>query len=130
MSKGPIWNPRYRTAVFPTVVEEGLAVKLGTGENEYVVVSAVGDDVAGFVQLKATVAKGGGTIFEEGGDAYATSGAAIAKGDRLTINASGKVVKIGTTAGTYHCLGVALDTVGAADNTVRFRFTKFSVTVT
>lgn len=129
MSRKQLWNPKYRTAVFPTVVARGLAVKRGANQGEFVVVDdADTDDVAGIVELAATAAKRAGTIFEEGGGAYGTAGEAIAKGDRLTVNDSGEIVKIGTTAGTYHCIGIA-DEAAADEATVRFRFSKFSVTI-
>ena len=128
MSKVDLYNPQYQSVIFPAIVTKGLAVKLGTNEKEVAVVSAATDFVVGFVELPATVAKGTGTIFTEGGECYGVAKAAITKGNQLVIAADGKINPRGTTAGTYHCLGYALE-AAAANATFRFRFNRFSVTV-
>lgn len=126
MSKHDLWNPQYRNAIFPTVVAEGLFCKLGTNEKELVVVDDAADTVIGPVRLAATAAGREGEIFEEGGDAYGTSGAAITKGAELVVDADGKIQPRAAAAGTYTCVGIALEAASAADQTTRFRFTKFT----
>ena len=128
MADKQLWEPKYRTGDFPTVVDRGLAAKLGTNDGEFALATDI-NGLFGIVQLAALRDGGRGTLYEEGGDAHVQAGGAFDRGDNLTVNSSGKFVKIGTTAGTYHCAGIARDDASADGDIVRMKYSKFSVTI-
>lgn len=129
MAKGPLFNPKYDTVVANEAINEGIAVTPLAAENRVEAVDATGELVFGFIDKENAVANQDAQIFREGGDAYGVSGAAIAKNAILGVNASGKLIpltKAAANAVPADAVGYALEAVGAADNFVRFRFTRFT----
>lgn len=104
-----------------TALLEGQAVKLAANGHEISAVTAVSDRVFGFTYGQAFVANETAEIYREGSEAIARSGAAVTFGDRLKIDATGKVVP---AAGTEPSIGWAMEAATAADQLIRIYFAR------
>lgn len=116
--KIPISFDRVDAARFKSAVVEGQAVKLssGTDYTEVDTVTAATDYVVGFAKDMDRSAGQDGDIYREGGSAYALAAAtALAKGARVKIDASGKLVAAGNSEAAigYTLAAIAANEIGA-----------------
>ena len=120
-----LWHPKYDVGRATEAIAEGLAIKLGTNDGNYDLVDATTDIVHGFAVNATTKAGEDIEFYREGGDAVGVSGGTITRGARLSVNASGKLVANSTDNDPV--IGYAYDAASAADQKVRFNFTRHSV---
>lgn len=125
MSK-QIWGPRYDTVIATGSVRKGQAVKLEAQDNTVRAVNSSSDLVFAFSDQDAP---NGGTldIVKEGGDAMVLAGGNVAIGDRVRIDAQGRVVRASTNG--EESIGIALG-AGSEDNIVRILFTRTTIGTT
>ena len=71
-------------------IVEFIAVKYDAVE-DLVLIAGAGDDIVGFTRA-AVLADGVAEIASQGGGALAVAGAAFSQGDRLKVNAAGKLI--------------------------------------
>ncbi len=123
MSRGQLFNPVYDSGKITTAIKEGQALKQGTNDREFAIVTATGDLVHGLARAQDYIANATLDFFREGGEAYALAGGAITKGARVKVTADADFVVAGAAESS---IGYALE--AAADEAIfRIMFTRQGV---
>lgn len=121
-----IWSPQYDTLEATGAIRRGQALKLAPNANTVMAVNNPSDLV---FAISAEDAPNGGTIdaFREFGEAIFLAGGNIATGNRLKIDAMGRVIL--ATGGGEESIGVALS-AGTENSLVRGIFTRTTIGTT
>jgi hypothetical protein len=103
-----------------TAIVVGTILKRGTGEQEVDIATAASDAFAGIAIEDMPV--GIGRSVQVDGVAVVRTGAAVAIGDKLTSDSTGRAVPVSSTS--QNIIGVAVTAATAADQTVSVELTK------